>query len=315
MKHAYLALGIVFCAAGVAFAQFKPAHIPENATWFAQLDAKALRENAVAELVVQLLDDNARRQLAGIHAATGLNLTNDIDTVVLFGKGNPQANAVLSLYGRFDVNRLTTILGLANDFQNRAIGNRGLLSWTDNGQRNNLCFVDPTHAVISRNETEAVEAVKQVDNPAGAPNAALAKMLTPVPNRFLVMQLNNMEDFVTDNQQLVILKGTGPLTLELGATPGEGEGKGSLDTTISLNGKDLEQATQLHLVLLGIQAFLALQAQENPELAALAQQVKIDRQDQQITLRMSLSHQALKQLIDTHTANRTPPATPPPPEF
>ena len=305
MKHAYLTLGIVCCAAGLAFAQFKPAHIPEKATWFAQLDAKALRESAVAGLVLQLLDDNALRQLAGIHAATGLNLTNDIDTVVLFGKGNPQANAVLSLYGRFDVNRIATILGMGNEFQNRAIGNRNLLSWTDNGQRNNLCFIDPTHAVLSRDETEAVEAVKQVAG--GTANATLAKTLTPVSNRIIAFQLNNMEDFVAENQQLVILKGTDSLILELSVKPGEGGEKDGIDGTIALSAGNLEQATQLHLVLLGLQAFLTLQAKENPQLAMLAQQVKIDLQGQLITLRMNLSHQVLKQLVDAQIANRQPP--------
>jgi len=307
MKHAYLTLGIVCCATGLAFAQFKPAHIPEKATWFAQLDAKALRESAVAGLVLQLLDDNALRQLAGVHAATGLNLTNDIDTVVLFGKGNPQANAVLSLYGRFDVNRITSILGMGNEFQNRAIGNRNLLSWLDSGQRNNLCFVDPTHAVLSRDEAETVEAVKQATSPAATPNATLAKTLAPVPNRILALQLNNMEDFVAENQQLTILKGTDSLILELSVKPGEGDDKGGIDGRIALNVGNLEQATQLHLVLLGLQAFLTLQAKENPYAAMLAQQVKIDRQDQLITLRMNLSQQALKQLVAGETAKRQPP--------
>ena len=307
MKHTCLTLGIVFCATGLAFAQFKPAHVPEKATWFAQLDAKALRESAVAELVLRLLDDNALRQLADIHAVTGLNLTNDIDTVVLFGKGNPQANAVLSLYGRFDANRITTILGMGNEFQNRAVGRLNLLSWTDNGQRNNLCFVDPTHAVLSRDETEAIEAVNQAA--ATTPNATLAKALAPVPNRIFVFQLNHFEDFVAENQQLVILKGTDSLILELSVNPGEGEDKGAVDGTITLNVGDLEQATQVYLVLLGLQAFLTLQAKENPQLATLAQQVKIDRQDQLINLRMNLPHQALKQLVDAHQiANRQPPA-------
>jgi len=305
MKQMKLILGICLCATGLAFAQFKPTHIPEKATWFAQLDAKALRENAVAEQVLRLLDDNARTQLAGIHAVTGLNLTNDIDTVVLFGKGNPQANAVLSLYGRFDTNRIITILGMGNEFQNRAVGHLNLLSWLDNGQRNNLCFIDPTHAVLSRDETEATEAVKQAAG--GTPNATLAKALAPVPNRIFVFQLNHFGDFVAENQQLVILKGTDSLILELSVKPGEGEDKGGLDGTITLNVGDLEQATQMHLVLLGLQAFLTLQAKENPELATLAQQVKIDRQDQLINLRMNLSHQALKQLIDAQIANRPEP--------
>ncbi|MCL1922110.1 MAG: hypothetical protein FWG50_13745 [Kiritimatiellaeota bacterium] len=304
MKKRLMIAGMAACAAGLTFAQFKPSHIPERATWFAQLDAKALRASKAAELLPQLLDDNATRQLAAIHAATGINLTNDIDTVVLFGKGNAQSNAVLALYGRFDANRLTTILGMANEFQNRAIGSRNLLSWTDNGQCNNLCFIDPTHAVLSRDADEVIAAVKQVDNPAATPNAALAKALAPVPNRFLVLQLNNMADFVADNQQLVFLKGTEALLLELCTKPIDGEDKGDLDGTVTLNGGDLEQATQLHQVLLGLQAILTMQAKDNPTAAALAQQVKIDRQEQIIKLNIQLPQAFLKQFVANQAAQR-----------
>ena len=312
MKRAYWMTGVLCGVSFFASAQFKPTHVPENATWIAQLDAKALRKSATGALVLQLLDDGALRQIAAVQAATGLNLTNDIDTVVLFGNGNTQSNAVLSLYGRFDSARISTLLGAAKDFQNQALGNLSLLSWTDNGQQVNLCFVDPTHAVLSRDKKAATEAVKQAAAPAGAVNAALQKVLTPAPGRFLALQMNNVADFVADNQQLVILKSADALVLELM----EADGSDAIEGAVMLKVGDVEQATQLQQILLGLQALLTMQAKENPEIAALAQQIKVDCKEQFVRLNVRLPQQTLKQMIDGQKAKRKPPAaankTPPP---
>jgi|GEM_PF-3594279 len=311
MKHTHLTLGLLCCAAGLACAQFKPAHIPEKATWLAQLDMKALRSGTLIETLTPLLDEGALRQIAWFHIATGLNLTNDLDTLVLFGKGNVPTNAVLALYGRFDVPRITTLLGTwaAKDFINRAVGERSLLSWTDNdGQRSNLCFIDPTHLVFSRNEQEAVEAIKQAASPA-APNTVLATAMASVTNRFGVLQMNNVADFVADNQQLVILKDTDALVLELFMTPGEGGIEGAL----ALNVGNPEQATLLQQILLGLQAILTMQAKENPEAAALAQKVKVGLNEQRVGLRMKLPQQDLKQMVAAEVAKRLAPDPAPEP--
>ena len=312
MKKAFLFSGFLCGLSLCAFAQFKPTHVPENATWFAQLDVKALRESTASALVLQLLDDAALRQLAAVHAMTGLNLTNDIDTVVLFGSGNSQSNAVLSLHGRFDLPRLTTILGMANNFQNQAIGNKSLLSWTDNDQQANLCFIDPTHAILSRDKKSIIDAVKQADKTADAINATLATALTPTTKRFCVLQLNNVADFVSDNQQLVILKDTDSLILEISPVADSNDITGS----VSLKGANTEQVTQLQQILLGLQAILTMQAKENPDGAMLAQLIKVDRQDQLINLRINLSQQTLQKLVDAQVAKRKiPEAANPPPEF
>jgi len=286
--------------AGSAFAQFKPTHIPANATWVAQLDAKEFLKSAAAPVILQLLDEAALRQIAAIHAATGLNLTNDIDTVVLFGSGSTQETAALSLYGRFDSARITAILGMSKDFQNQALGQRSVLSWTDNAQQQNLCFVDPTHVILSRNTKAVMDAVKQADSRGGTANAALTTALTPSPKRFCVLQVNNVADFVADNQQLVVLKGTDSLILELSTAADSGDIAGS----VQFKGGDVEQATLFHQVLLGLQAILTLQAKDNPEGALLAQQAKIERHDHLVNLRLNLPQQMLKQLVDAHIAKR-----------
>ena len=300
MRRAYWISGMVCGLSLCALAQFKPAHIPANATWVAQLDVKALRENVTAALVLQLLDDASLRQLAAIHAATGLNLTNDIDTVVLFGSGDMQERAVLALYGRFDTARISTLLGAASTFQNQALGKRSVLSWTDKEQPLNLCFVDPTHAVLSRDKKAVVDAVMQTDSRADAANDALTKALTPTPKRFCVLQMNNVADFVAGNQQLVVLKGTDSFILELA----EGTGPGDIEGSVLFRGGDEEQATLLHQTLLGLQAILTMQAKENPEGAALAALAKIERQDQFVSLRLSLPQPMLKHLIDSQVAKR-----------
>ena len=303
MKQASLVLGICLCATGIAFAQFKPAHIPETATWVAHLDAKALRSGAIAGFIPQLLDDGTKQQAAAVQALVGINLATDIDTAVLFGNGNLSTNAVLALYGRFDVNRFTSVLGMASEFENRALGALSLLSWTDNGQRNNLCFLDPTHAIFSRDENEAVAAIKQAATPAAT--AFGGNALAPRPNRLFLLHVSQVKEFFADNQQLaVLLNGTDSLLLDLCVRPDDG----GIDGMVALAVGTPEQATQLYQVLLGLQALLTMQAKDKPDAAALAQQVKVQLDGQRINLHVSLSRQVLLQLIDAQIAKR-PPAT------
>ena len=288
-------VGLMVCAAAVAQAQVKAKHVPADAKWALQLNLKGLSEAPMGQFVRQSLDENALRKLGKLQAMSGVNLTNDVDSLVAYGKGDLKEGGVLYAYGRFDVAKITSVAGGAKEFQNKVCGERSLLSWGDAGKRTNLCFIDPTMAILSQNEQQVQEAVAQVDGqaPGVGNDGPFASVLLPNKGRFFAIQANNVAALVGANSQLQVLKQAEAVRLEVGQMS---EANG-LACTLVVKAANKEQAQQMGQVAQGLQALLMLQASQNTEAAALAQGATVAQQDDFVTVNLKLTEALLKKLI------------------
>lgn len=283
------------CLVLAANAQLKPSYFPQDTEWMLQLDVKALCESPMLRFIESALDEGAQRSLAAFQAMCGVNLTNDLDTVVVCGKGGMQdGGGVIYACGRFDVKRLTTLMGGAKEYSNAAIGEHSLISWTDNGKRNHACFIDPTLVVISQDEALAKQAVELIGGKAGGLAAnAFAKTLERNKGRFAALQANKLSQLASVNPQLAMLGQAEALQMELGQLD---TGKG-LKLSLSIKSQNAEQAQQLSQTVLGLKAIMAMQAQQQPEIAKIAQNIDVSSQDTFVTLNMKLPEEMLQQAI------------------
>ena len=284
------------CLVLAANAQLKPSYFPQDTEWMLQFDFKALCESPVLRLIESVMDEDASRKLAALQAMYGVNLTNDLDTVVLCGKGGMQdGGGVLYACGRFDVKRLTALAGGAKEYSNAVIGEHSLISWTDNGKRNHACFIDPTLVVMSQDEAMAKQAVELIGGKAGglAPDG-FAKTLERRKGRFAALQSNKLSQLASVNPQLAAMLGQAEaLQLELGQLD---DGKG-LKLSLAVKSPNAEQAQQLSQTVLGLKALVMMQAQQQPEAAKLAQNIDVAQQDTYVSLNMKLPEDMLRQLI------------------
>lgn len=275
---------------------------PPDAKWVMHLDVKALGDAPMGRFVRESLEEEAQRGLAALKAMSGIDLTNDVDAVVLCGKGDTKAGGVLYVYGRFDTAKLTAIAGARKDFQNKVLGERSLLSWSDRGKRATLCFIDPTLAVMSQDEALIEEAVARIDGkkPGLGTEQGFAKVLAHNTGRFFSFQANNLAALAGTNPQFLLFKQAEAVLLEIGQMSG---GNG-LDCALALKAPNAETAQQMSQAAMGLQAIMMLQAAQNPDAAALAQGVDVALQDTCVTVTLKLPEDLLRKLIQARIEQR-----------
>jgi hypothetical protein len=302
MRSQIKLLVLAVCVATGAQAQIKTQHFPADAKWVLHLDVKALTESAMGQFLRQAMDEEAQRGLTALKAMCGIDLTNDVDSLVVCGKGDAQAGGVIYAYGRFDVQKLTAVAGGAKEFQNKAVGERSLLSWSDKGKRTSLCFIDPTLAVMSQDEGLVQEAMKIIDGKTAGlgDDGPFGNVLSHHKGRFLAVQANNLPAFAGTNTQLLLFKQAEALMLEIGQMPGAN----GLDCALAVKAATPEQAQQMNQAALGLQAIFQLQASQNPDVAAVAQGVKVGMQNNIVTVNLSLTEAMLKKQIQGRVEQR-----------
>ncbi len=287
------------CLVSAARAQIQARHFPQDAQWVLHMDLKALNHSPMGLSLKRSMDGQMRRGLASLKAASGIDLTNDVDSVVLCGKGNAQAGGVMYAYGRFDIPKLTTIAGGAKEFQNKAFGKRNLLSWSDKGKRTSLCFIDPTLVVMSQQERLLQETVSLIDGKSKGMDAgqSFAKMLVHRKGRFLSAQANNLSALAGTNPQYQLFKQADALLLEVGQM----NGANGLDCALVLKAENKEMAQQMNQAAMGLQALFMLQAAQNPDLAEAAQNLKVGMQDNYVTVNLQVSEALMKKALQAHS--------------
>jgi len=290
------------CGVRAAQAQVDARHCPADAKWVMHLDVKALSAAPMGRFIRKSLDAEAMRRLSALKAMSGIDLTNDVDSVVVCGKGDAKAGGVLYASGRFDIAKLTAIAGGGKEFRNKAFGERSLLSWSDRGKRTALCFIDPTLAVMSQDEKQVEEAVALIDGkkPGMGAGQGFAKVLAHDTGRFFSFQANNLAALAGTNPQFQMFKQAEALLFELGQM----EGANGVDCSLALKAPSTEMAQQLNQAALGLQALVMLQAAQNPDAAALAQGVKVALQDTVVTVNLQLPEETLKKMLQIQVAQR-----------
>jgi len=291
---------LTVCGVSAGWAQPDARHFPADAKWMLHLDLKALNASPMGRFARESLGAEGQRRLAALKAMSGIDLTNDVDSVVVCGRGDTRAGGLLYAYGRFDIAKLTAIAGGGKAFQNKALGERSVLSWLDRGKRTNLCFIDPTLAVMSQDEALIEEAVARIDGkkPGLGAGQGFANILAHNKNRFFAFQATDLAALAGTNPQFQLFKQAEALLLEIGQT----SGANGLDCALALKTPNAETAQQMNQAAMGLQALVMLQAAQNPDAAALAQGVTVTLKDTYVTVNLKLSKETLEKLAQTQIA-------------
>lgn len=304
MKKWVFSAGLVVGLAVSAVADIQAKHFPSRANWMLHLDLKALNGAPMGGFIRQSLDENVKRGLASFQTLSGINLTNDIDSLVVYGTAAAKTGAVMVVYGRFDVAKLTAVVGGAKEYQNKVLGERSLLSWNDKGRRTNLCFVDPTIAVLSQDEQAVREEVARIDGQAAGmgDGGPFSRVLEHEKGRFLAVQASDISGLGAANPQIQMFKQAEAFLLEVGQL----SGANGLDCSLAIKARTQEMAQQFSQAAQGLQAILQLQAAQNPDAAALAQGAKVGLQGDVVSVSLALPEERLRKMaqarIEQHRA-------------
>jgi len=303
MRRLFVIGGMVVCAAMAAQAQVKSGHVPPDATAVAHVDLKELNASPMGAFIRQSLDDNARRGLTWLQSMAGINLTNDVDSIVAYATGKLQMTGVVQVaYGRFDVAKLTAVAGGAKEFQNKALGERSLLSWTEGRKRRHLCFIDPTMVLLTWDEAHLLEAVVRFDRTDGATEGEgpFEQVLSRKKGRFFAAQVTDVAGLADANPKLQMFRQAEAALLEISQM----EESNGVSCVLAVKAPSKELAMQLSQAAQGVQALFLLQAAQNPEAAEVAQGVKVELKEDLVTVTLKLKEESLRKMVQVRLEQR-----------
>lgn len=303
MKKLSLVSVFFFVFAASLQAQFKASYFSRDTQWILHADLKALNQSSMGHFLQRSLDDQVLRRLAALKAVSGIDLTNDVDAVAVCGKGNAEAGGIVYASGRFDVAKLSTIIGGAEAFQSQPFGKHTLLSWTDKGKRVYLSFAGSKMVVLSMSEPLLRETLNLIDGKSPrlglAADAPAAGLLAHREGRFLTLQADNLSSLAsTNNLPWQILAQAQALHLEVSQM----SGANGLDCTLTLFAPNRETAQQMQQTAVGLQALFMMQAAKNPEAATAAQQVKVAVDDVRVSLTLQVPEALLLKVLQNRRA-------------
>jgi len=279
-----------------AAAQVKVSDFPAEMQFLAHIDLKTLVNSKTGDLLRQTMDDKTNRKIESFKALSGIDMMKDIDSIFILGDAEGKGSGVVYASGRFDVKKLTAILGGNDTFKSEPCGAHQILSWTDKEKVSHGCFVNPGLALASDNIDALKKSLAVIDGTGKKldPASPFAGIIKNQPNRFASVVADKVSGMAETAPQLAMLKQADSLAFSIGQVSAE---KADLLLNANLSTATLEQAQQMGAMVMGLQAMMMMQAAQNPEVAAMAQNFKSEVAEKKITMSLKITEEQLKKQI------------------
>ena len=131
MKSCKYILAAALLAASTVTAQVKTSYFPADMKLLAHIDMKRLVSSRTGDLILGSMDEKSQRKMDSLTALSGIEMKKDLDSLYFLSADGGEHSGVVYATGRFDVKKLTTILGGNDGFKSEAFGPNNILTWTD----------------------------------------------------------------------------------------------------------------------------------------------------------------------------------------
>lgn len=284
--------------------------VPDNAVWVVHIDVERLKETEMGKfLMEELSKPEAEQKLAAAQTVFDFDPRKDLQTVTMFGTDLKNPSAVVLAQGRFDPDRLATLAGGQKNYQRGDYAGVEIHQWDDEKSGRPMYAAFPAAGwVVAGPEVAALKAALDVLGGRRPPLASRDSSFLPkTPNSLPVMVAAvSTEGAVMPDNAPPAVKDARSGALILSETAGEV----SLEMVVEFANPEL--ASQVRDMAAGFIAMAALNAQENPELAEIAQKAQVSLDGPTARLRLRVPAAKLRAAAEKAAAERSAPATIPP---
>lgn len=307
MKPALAFAGALMLACACRLSAIEARGFSAQTRWVLTLGLPAAHASPMLAFAADQIDaakrQEAERKLAAVEAMFGLNLKKDFDHIVIAGNGDASKGGVAYVYGRFDTQRLTTILAGSSDYSTSNHYGTVIQSWRDNFDKKKKClaFAKPGLALIADQVEPLVNAldVLATRRPGLPANSALRAAFSPSAGDVLTLYIMDLPAVVGTQPNAQALRQATSLSLRIG-TPDEE----TLEASLAVTATNTQTAQQVYQALMGIQALAMLRAAEEPETAALATQIGITCEGSEVKVSFGVSKTQLQTTLQNRKARR-----------
>lgn len=231
--------------------------VSADANWLFHFNARGFWDTQLGTLAIDSMDERVHRRLDGMAALLGTDPVSDIFGVTLYGKDADQANAVAVISGRFDREKLLSLLRMKENYQEFEHDDHVIYKW------------DQHHGVFAAEDTIILSQSRS------ALETALEVFLRKEPNitdkdKFSIVRqapdgavvtayMQGLSQVARDHGRAAILRNTDSLFMYAS------EQAGMLNVSAMAQSKDIESAGQMVQVVRGMLALAML----NPDMADL----------------------------------------------
>ena len=297
-----LAFGVLVCAQAFSLQAAASKEFPAETKWMLNLDMKAAQASPIINFVVDKLEPVKRQQaqnkLAAIKAMFGVDLIKDIDQLIMAGCGNAEKGGVAYVYGKFDAQRLSTIIAGSKNYTQMQHGGFTVMGWNDDKQKY-ISFAKPGLAMLSNSQTVLTDALDVLagKQPGLAPNSVFRSALSGTGGNLLTVQAVDVSSLAGEQPKAQALKQAQALCLRVSATKAD-----ALDASLSVTAASDETAMQIQQAFMGIQALALLRSGDAPESATLASMAKINSQGRTVDVTLTLPQSIIATVIEQREA-------------
>lgn len=272
-------------------------------SWVMTADLKAANASPLMKFISEQIAPDKRKQaeakLASVQAMFGVDLLNDIEYIVLAGAGRAEQGGVAYAYGKFDQQRLTTILAGADQYSSVQHEGVAVQGWydKDDGKQKFISFARPGLVLLADRQDVVKEALDVLGGrKAGLPpDSPLAKAFQRTPENIISIYASGVSSIVGEEPKAAILKQAEGMALRIRAS-----GEEALNADLSVTTDTVETAQQIQQALLGVQALTLLNAAESPETAALAGQAKITMDGKAVGVTLNLPKSLIEKILSSY---------------
>lgn len=312
LKRSLLALCALACTCTLPARAAEPKDFSAQTRWLLAVDVKAANASPVMKFITDTIDAKKRTQaeakLASIEAMFGINLLDDIDHLVIAGNGSADKGGVAYVYGKFNVQRLTTILAGSKQYESVKHNGVAVQTWLDenDNKKKSIAFPTPNLALISNAAVSIEEALDVLagEKPGLPASSPLGKTLSRDSGNLLSISAFNLASIVGAAPNAEVLRQAEALRLTV-----RSQGEEALVADLAVTAANDATAQQIHQAFLGIQAISMLRSAEAPESAALASQVKVTSQDRTISVTLNMPKAMIEIVIRAREKQRAAAAT------
>ena len=256
-------------------APFDAACVSADAQWVAHVNLEQLNKTGISSLLfAEFATEKTERRLGEIREEFGFDPLADLLSVTLYGKGRNAEDAVALFRGSFDGARLVALARENDSHEETTYEGHTIHGWIGvNGgrrERSYGCIAADGTVVISRSAAMISLGLDVLDERKGSLDSTggLSGQLSTKSTALLVAAAN--------------LQGAGQLCPKASVLRNASAGwfallgdPFSVDAVLSLTAEDQTTATHIHGVIQGLLSFMALTAQEQPQLGELVQAMQV----------------------------------------
>jgi len=290
-----LLAGLCLASVPALAAPLQKSTIGPGADWVAHADVDALRNSTIGKLVLEELKaQGVEQKMQDFASIFSFNPLTDVHNVTLYGNGKDRNRAVAVVDGRFDAQKLISLVRLNAQFQETPYQNVTLYQWHNEDKKGGpgelmYGFVREGRGIVL---STGLDTLKQAaDNLRGSgpgPSAGLAGQVPSAESgTFLQIVATGIANLAGDDPQAAILKQADLFTA------GAGEAGDKAFIGLRLRGQSPDVADSVMKMVQGVVAWTQMVAPEQPKLSELAKNVNVTREDRTVQIRFEAASQSI----------------------